>query len=290
MNTESTIRLFYWNDEGNFGDFLSPYLVSKITQRKITYCSSSATNKLVAIGSILSKETLFSSSHIWGSGALTPKFFRVPPFYNIKRTIAYRFKSAFYRSKIYALRGPLTAAKCESFGFDVPNVFGDPGILVSDYYQPNINADFEVGIVLHYAHKNIFSNARLPEKWKFIDIARKTPREIEKFIDELLSCKRIFSSSLHGIIVAQAYGVPAQWITFNNRPLNNKYNDFKFNDYFLGADQIVQQPICLDPNKCDWSTLIKTPLVHVDTHSLQRCKESLLSAFPEVSLISDVLP
>lgn len=51
-----------------------------------------------------------------------------------------------------------------------------------------------------------------------------------------------FSSSLHGIILAQAYGIPAQWIQIEGQPIQ-KDNHHKFEDYFLGSGQIIQVPI-----------------------------------------------
>jgi len=56
---------------------------------------------------------------------------------------------------------------------------------------------------------------------------------IEKTTDEILSCDRIISSSLHGMIVAHAYGIPAIWIKFSN----NLYgDDVKFDDYLLSVN------------------------------------------------------
>ena len=67
--------------------------------------------------------------------------------------------------------------------------------------------------------------------------------EIEEFIDKVNECSKVFSSSLHGIIVAQTLGIPAQWITFREMPINNLEDSFKFRDYFLGSNQKVQEPI-----------------------------------------------
>ena len=71
-----------------------------------------------------------------------------------------------------------------------------------------------------------YSVAELRSKmYKIIDL-RTT--DIESVICEILSCKYILSTSLHGIIVSHAYGIPALW-------MEKGYIDtdgFKFNDYF----------------------------------------------------------
>ena len=67
------------------------------------------------------------------------------------------------------------------------------------------------------------------DNYKVIDLHTK---EVKSVIDEITSCMRIVSSSLHGIIVAHAYGIPALWV-------QNNYVDtdgFKFYDYFSSVD------------------------------------------------------
>lgn len=116
MTTTSSslpINLYYWRDVPNFGDSLSPYLISKLTHRKVEFKAEDALHKLVAVGSLLCRATLFSSSYIWGSGALSPHLVRKAPLFNVKRHLERLYESSFRRSKIYAIRGPLTAQQCE---------------------------------------------------------------------------------------------------------------------------------------------------------------------------------
>mgnify|MGYP001769832243 CR=1 FL=1 len=50
---------------------------------------------------------------------------------------------------------------------------------------------------------------------------------MEAVIDKILSCRHIVSSSLHGIITANAYGIPVRWIQFDTNVFgdNTKYYD-----------------------------------------------------------------
>ena len=58
-------------------------------------------------------------------------------------------------------------------------------------------------------------------------------RNIEHIIDEINKCERILSSSLHGIIVAHAYNIPALWIKKGDI---GSLNGFKFKDYFSSVN------------------------------------------------------
>ena len=76
MNTtfqprRKTISLCYWNTIPNFGDSLSPYHISKIKGCEEKQASLKGKDNLVGIGSLIRSSTLFSQSHIWGSGSLT---------------------------------------------------------------------------------------------------------------------------------------------------------------------------------------------------------------------------
>ena len=53
--------------------------------------------------------------------------------------------------------------------------------------------------------------------------------DVDKTTDEILKCRKIVSSSLHGIIVAHAYGIPAVWQKFSGNIFGD---DIKYQDYF----------------------------------------------------------
>ena len=121
--------------------------------------------------------------------------------------------------------------------------------MLPKFYQPReLTRRFKIGLILH--QKN---NVKLDDKIMIdhsvlnISIYRSSDYEIESMIDDILCCDRIFSSSLHGLIVAQAYGIPAQWIKITGQKIHDD-EDFKFYDYFLGANQEIQKPVTLDCN------------------------------------------
>ena len=59
--------------------------------------------------------------------------------------------------------------------------------------------------------------------------------DIENLADEIVSCDIILSSSLHGIIFAHSYGIPAYHVQFKDFFNNGNY---KFNDYYSSFDGV----------------------------------------------------
>lgn len=241
------LPLYYWANQQNFGDELSKYLVEKITKKKVRFAPTTELGKLVAIGSILNTQTCYSESFIWGSGVLHFNAFveEKRKLFPLNKFLASLRKRKFGRSSIFAVRGPLTKEILEREGFNVPDVFGDPAILLPKFYTPSELQGDDIGVILHLTHENSVDKEKLVSMGcRFISILREGTKGIESFIDEVCLCKRIYSTSLHGVIVAQAYGIPAQWIQIENKAIHAD-QDLKFRDYFMGAGQIIQTPLKL---------------------------------------------
>ena len=155
---------------------------------------------------------------IWGSGVILNQRLHLP------------------KLEILALRGPLTAKALEYTG---NCVFGDP-VILAPYLMPPKSVKFSVGIVPHYSDK--FHEAIEPFKsdpnYKIIDVEAPWKYVLEN----ITSCEVILSSSLHGLIIADAYGKPNQRISLSK---NLTGGDFKFNDYGLsvGRDSIPAKVI-----------------------------------------------
>ena len=98
---------------------------------------------------------------------------------------------------------------------------------MSKLYQPKnkIKKKYKIGIVPHWSEENKVKEL-YEHEYRVISIQRDNP---EKFVNDLLECDIILSSSLHGIIFSHSYGIPAYHIEFND--LTNNGN-FKFNDYY----------------------------------------------------------
>lgn len=187
----------------NFGDELGPLILSKLgydVQRV-----SLGRADIIACGTILDQaaEKAKAGLIVWGAGAAwdRPRLGRV---------------------EVIAVRGQLTA---RTLGVDVP--LGDPGILVSRLW-PKPSTRYKVGVVPHYVDKRDYSWA---------DIVIDVKGDPEEVIRQIGSCEVIASSSLHGLIVAQSYGIPAMRITHNDVISG----DYKWLDYATSLDRPVEQ-------------------------------------------------
>lgn len=95
---------------------------------------------------------------------------------------------------VLAVRGKLTA---DVLGLE-NSVLGDLGLLASRVWHKE-PAQYDIGVVRHYVDK---------DEYPFADIVIDATEPVEKVIKKISSCRVIMSSSLHGIIVADSYGIP----------------------------------------------------------------------------------
>lgn len=205
------IRLHWWDHVPNFGDVLSPWLATKISGRPVEFAPRGEP-AVVSVGSILSHVS--DGCVVWGTGSFgteTPK--------DIAKHAEYR-----------AVRGPLTRNRLEIAKVECPRVFGDPALLVSDYYRPEVEARHEVGVVLRWSESNRFEKLSGGEAEGIKKIILRND-DVEGTLDEILSCKRIVSSSLHGLVIADSYGIPNAWL-HSRTP---KGGEFKYWDYLLSV-------------------------------------------------------
>ena len=178
-----------------------------------------------------------------------------------------------------AVRGPQTRAFLIDKGYDVPEIYGDPALLLPQYYKPKIEKKFKLGIIPHY------SDYELVEEWykdeDHINIINLMTLSIESTTDEILKCHKIVSSSLHGIIVAHAYGIPAVWQKFSENLFGD---DIKFQDYFESV-LITNYMPKLYANKLALETFDELfyGVIQVlpDKNVLEILTNKLLKAFPE---------
>jgi pyruvyltransferase len=207
----------YWWPAKNFGDTLTPHILEHFIKQKIELAERADKGKLLATGSIL--HLMQDNDVVWGSGL------------NKKRRI-----TAKKGVKFLAVRGPITRWLIR--GAKIPQVYGDPGILLPLIYNPKIEKKYEVGILPHYVDKPFAKETYEMEiaegKAKMIDIQA----DWKTVIEEVLSCKKIITSSLHGLICAEAYGIPVIWVRYSDKITGGP---LKFQDYFMGTGRPRQK-------------------------------------------------
>jgi pyruvyltransferase len=219
MSGNHHISLFWWSEprlmskkKENYGDLLSKYLVGHISGKAVKWVHPKKQpwfqlNKkhFLGTGSIIHHVNKFSI--VWGSGIID----EFQPIEN---------------AEFCAVRGPETRRRLINLGYKCPEIYGDPALLLPNYYKPAIKKKYKLGIIPHYTDFKMISTlyANL-EGIKVIDIMT---MNVEEKTNEILACEKIVSSSLHGIIIPHAYNIPALWIPFSKKPFGSgiKYFDY----------------------------------------------------------------
>lgn len=205
----------------NWGDDVSIVLAEILAKEKIIpykFSFISSTNYL-CIGSIIQWYSN-KKAIIWGAGLLHYAT-------NINKPY-----------KVLAVRGPLTRQCLLDNGIQCPEIYGDPALLFPLFYQPiNTTKKYQIGIICHYSElkKTPISFPPLIPKDEILFINISHYSKWTDFIDQICQCQCIISSSLHGLIISDAYRVPNIWTSFSNN-LKENY-DFKFQDYFLSVNK-----------------------------------------------------
>ena len=101
---------------------------------------------------------------------------------------------------------------------------------------------------------------------------------IEGTITDILQCEQILSSSLHGVILADAYGIPSAWL-MSGTP---KGLEFKFYDYFISVNKI-QKPQVLDFNVSGLSAATVEKQIQFNKAPIEYDPSPLLRACPFIA-------
>ncbi len=201
----NAVNVHWWNDLPNFGDLITPFLLRKYGLTPVFASMEHA--DLVSTGSLLTNLSEDYSGYILGSGL-------------IKDTVR-----IFRAAKIIGVRGELTR---ERINAPKSTILGDPGLLIAEFFEKKLRKTHKLGIVPHYVDKEdarVFDiSARYPKEVIVVDIQRK-PQEV---VRELDGCEFVLSSSLHGLVAADALNIPNGWIVLSDKVSGQ---GFKFFDY-----------------------------------------------------------
>lgn len=215
----------------NWGDDINKELLYFISGKKVFYANYSLIYKVFTlknyscIGSILGMYEN-EKTEVWGSGVLSEEMsLRALP------------------AKVHLVRGKLTRNYLINQGVPCPENYGDPALLISDYYQPKISRRYKMGIIPHYVdlgEEIIMKYISKNQDVVLIDVANYN--KWTDICDLIASCDFIISSSLHGLIVSDSYGVPNLWVRFSDRVFGG---DFKFLDYFSAVNRVETSPVLI---------------------------------------------
>lgn len=190
----------------NFGDMLAPELVSRIVAQRGLQ-ERATDRRLVTVGSIMSLTK--PGDVVWGTG-VNGKSMSV---------------GAAPALDVRAVRGPRTAALLRRVGAQVPAVYGDPALLWSRYWTRQSYALDGVqarGVIVVPNYNDL---ARYREDDRVV-----SPRQdFHTVIGEIARSDFVCGSSLHAIVLAESFGIPARLIRSRAEPR------FKYDDYYAGT-------------------------------------------------------
>lgn len=256
-----TLRVAY-QDILNMGDQLTPLIVGRCFGYKVVnvpVCEAT----LTGVGSYLwrlKERATGPRLHVWGTGF-------------IKRNSALPLPTA--DIEYHAVRGELSKRRIEeSLGrrLDIPT--GDPGILASRLFDRPIPKSYRLGIVPHFRERDDPAFAQLCKLSDRSVIIDPTGRPLD-VIRQIASCELVLSSSFHGLVVADAFGIPNLHVKVSDRP---RGDGFKFEDYYssfgvdhpfvdLGRERIERPDVIVE--RCA-----------VTREAVLRKQEELLRCFP----------
>lgn len=192
----------------NFGDLLGPVIVDKLVgDAGITVNPKRKHVRLLTVGSIIRMAE--DGDVVWGSGVNGKSLHQ-----------SYLFRDLDVR----AVRGPLTAEFLRKKGIDVPEVYGDPGLLVGRLWSREefLDAGPEVPITVV---------PNLNDLVDFESSAHTLHPSTDLFVcmSRIARSQFVTGSSLHAIILAESWGIPARLIASSHEP------SFKYEDYYFGS-------------------------------------------------------
>ncbi len=216
----------------NWGDDINVSFFAESTGKRVLVLPGTRLARLlplktfVLIGSVLHSAPT-KNSIVWGAGLINDK-------------CGFRLSSV--PAKILAVRGPLSREWLLAQGAECPPVFGDPALLLPRFYTPKKLSRSRVGLIPHHADLET-KNANVTRLLREPGVRLIRVQGYENwrdFIDEICASDFVISASLHGLIIAEAYGVPALWVEFSEHVPGW---DFKFRDFYASVGKAEMRSV-----------------------------------------------
>lgn len=202
----------------NLGDDLNWFLTKRLQKKKVSLFGSSVVGRyfkkkenFLIIGSTITWLTN-EKTVIWGAGV-------------IDGNLPLNAKP----KKVCAVRGPLSRKYLLEKGVDCPEIYGDPALLMKYFYKSHAEKKYKLGIIPHYVDFESGKFDSLKNNADVLFIKMQNYKSVQDVIDQISSCERILSSSLHGLILSETYNVPNMWMKVSDKITGGS---FKYLDYY----------------------------------------------------------
>lgn len=240
------VDLFHWSPPyggRNFGDHLSKIIAACVaSEHGLTFDDEvSEQKRMLGIGSVL--HFAKDGDVVWGSG------------WNGKMPVEQLTAT---RLDIRAVRGPLTAKLLSERGFSTPSIFGDPGLLTPRYFRDRFPVDPQTPFI-------VIPNLNDRERAADVPNVVSPLRGWNHVVRAITTARKVVTSSLHGLILAEAFGVPVHLIRFSEAE-----HDFKFEDYAQGTGR----------DRLPVAATLDAALAAPDYPAMHFDEDALVAAFP----------
>jgi hypothetical protein len=284
----------------NLGDALSPVVLSAMAGLSCVKKSFDSHNRRVLAVGTIGHEQKNGIVHVWGSGvderrncvnSAIPAYIRPP-------------NTLFF---VHAIRGPISRRTYESAGIPCPAVYGDPGCFLPKIIAPVAKKTHELGVIVHISELGVPSpSCNFPlETICYRDAEPSIVKMISTYheptweafnakLTEIFSCKRILSSSFHGLIIPQSYNIPSLYLHSRDQggfqlidivASSYDYLDHRVADFYLGQNTSFV-PAYSQPRdrRMNWEQVIDA----IDTYyePLNASLENLFQSCPIIPAVS----
>jgi pyruvyltransferase len=233
----------------NLGDALSPVIVSALSGLPVVHQHFDAdANRFASVGTI-GHGLKNGVVHLWGTGVDRKKN-------PIDSTLNYYKRPLDTLFRVHALRGPFSADTFQRQGITVPDIYGDPVWFLPSIMPPAPEKQYELGVIVHLSElaeytdtasvKSHFLRYHIPESLTnqiriITTVTQPSYEALEAKVQEITACKRIASTSLHGLVIAEAYRIPCLYFrtkgrgtTFMRLEEGDDFLDLRVRDFYSG--------------------------------------------------------
>lgn len=283
----------------NLGDALSPVMVSLVSGLPVARVPMRSPNvRMGAVGTIghgfAKGETFF-----WGTGCSN---WRKPsaPMAERERFVV-PDDSTF---NVCATRGPISRKLLGGAG---TGPFCDPVWILPRFFNPQVEKKYELGIILHLSELDgrelsagpleSVVRAHIPDSLKGSVKTINTLTAIDAAsmgdkMTEILECKRIVSTSLHGLVIAESYNIPCiYWVghgadgAVSHQDVFSDFIDSRMQDLYSGIG-LNRMPVYskAQSSSTDFDALIQA--IDDMWQPVESQGDALIDAFPlDVNLV-----
>lgn len=241
-----TVKVCY-SVRNNIGDSINPLIIEKIIGYKVQYAEWNEC-ETCGIGSglrrfFMPRAELFTRGgarkKLIGLITLCPCQLWSAGFIRYSDTKEIPLRNHLHTASV---RGMLSKKRIEQIlGKQIDCTLGDAGLLAADLLKEKTTKKYRLGIIPHQREIGEKEWDHLHDTVSDSILLDVTADPMET-LKRMAACECIVSSSLHGLIIADSFGIPNRRVVLTDRLAGD---GFKFDDYYSAFGILPERPINL---------------------------------------------